>query len=97
MFKLMFKHLWEHQLLSKTILNIKKWGNNLGVRLPARITAEAGLHEDQRVELRVENELVIISPVPKEKHSLAQRLKRFDPKRHGGETMATDQIGAEEW
>ena len=83
--------------MSKTILNIKKWGNNLGVRLPARITTEAGLHEDQQVELRVENGLVIISPVPKEKLSLEQRLKRFDPKLHGGETMATGQIGAEEW
>ncbi len=83
--------------LTKTVLNIKKWGNNLGVRLPAKIATEAGLHEDQQVELRVENELVIISPVPTVKLSLEQRLKRFDPKRHGGEAMVTDQIGAEVW
>ena len=83
--------------MTRTILNIKKWGNNLGVRLPIRIITEAGLHENQQVELRVENELVIISPVPKEKLSLEQRLKSFDTKRHGGEAMVTDQIGSEVW
>ena len=78
--------------MAKTVLNIKKWGNNLGVRLPARITTEAGLHENQQVELRVENEVVIISPVPEEKLSLEQRLKRFDLKRHGGEAIVTGRI-----
>lgn len=35
--------------MTSTVLNIKHWGNNLGVRLPAAIASAAHLHADQRV------------------------------------------------
>lgn len=80
-----------------TVLSIKKWGNNLGVRLPAKVATEAKLHIDQQVEIRVEKGSVIISPVSNENLTLEQRLKQFDPDRHGGEAMASKHIGAEKW
>ncbi len=84
--------------MSSTVLDIKHWGNNLGVRLPAAIARAAHLHADQRVSITVEGERVIITPIRDEVPTLEQRLARFDPERHGGEAMATDDtLGAEQW
>lgn len=84
--------------MPSTVLDIKHWGNNLGVRLPAAIAQAAHLHADQRVCITVEGERVIITPIHDEPLTLAQRLARFDPERHGGEAMATGEaLGAEKW
>jgi antitoxin MazE len=37
--------------MTEAILDIKKWGNNLGVRLPAAVARAAQLHVDQRVHI----------------------------------------------
>ncbi len=37
--------------MTEVILDIKAWGNNLGVRLPASIAREAHLIVDRRVRL----------------------------------------------
>lgn len=78
-------------------LDIKQWGNNLGVRLPAAVARAAHLHADQRVRVSVENDRVVITPVTDAPLSLEQRLACFDPVRHGGELMASQAIGAERW
>jgi len=83
--------------MTEAVLDIKKWGNSLGVRLPAAIARAARLHIDQRVHLSVEEGAIIIRPEQDPGLSLDQRLLRFDPARHGGETMQTPAIGAEKW
>ena len=75
--------------MSEAILDIKHWGNNLGVRLPAVVAREARLHADQRVRVSVEDGRVIITPVSGTSPTLAQRLACFDPARHGGEVMSS--------
>lgn len=81
--------------MAETILNIKHWGNNLGVRLPAAIARAARLHADQRVRVSVESGCVIIAPADDREPSLDERLARFDPDRHGGEVMIAPTVGAE--
>jgi antitoxin MazE len=82
----------------EAVLDIKRWGNNLGVRLPAAVAREARLHVDQRVRVSVEGGQVIITPVDDSLLSLEERLAAFDRERHGGEQMGTTQaIGAERW
>ncbi|MDO9046752.1 MAG: AbrB/MazE/SpoVT family DNA-binding domain-containing protein [Methylobacter sp.] len=84
--------------MTEVMLDIKRWGNNLGVRLPAAIAREADLHAHQRVKLSVIDGQIIISPVADEPLTLEQRLAQFDPERHGGEVMQTVQnLGAEQW
>ena len=84
--------------MTDVTLDIKRWGNNLGVRLPAAIVREADLHTDQRVRITVVDKQVIITPITDEDLSLQQRLENFDPARHSGEVMAVDQrLGAEKW
>ena len=75
----------------EAILDIKQWGNNLGVRLPAAIAREAHLHVDQRVRISVENDQVIIRAIDDDSPTLEQRLACFDPERHGGEVMTTSE------
>lgn len=92
----MFKH--RELIMSEVLLDIKKWGNSLGMRLPSAVTKEAHLHLDQKVRLNVEHGKVIISPVENKFITLEQRLSLFDPEIHGKEEMQTDEfIGAEKW
>lgn len=83
--------------MTEAILDIKHWGNNLGVRLPAAVAREAHLHADQRVRITVEGGRVVITPLSDAPLTLEQRLARFDPDRHGGEAMAVEPVGAERW
>jgi len=83
--------------MSKVVLDIKRWGNNPGVRLPAAVAREAHLHVDQRVSISVKGRQVVITPVNDPELTLEQRLDRFDPTRHGGEVMACKAVGSERW
>lgn len=81
----------------EAVVGIKKWGNNLGVRLPANVAKAAHLAVDQMVRVTVDDGNVTISPVDGLEMTLEQRLALFDPARHGGEEMATAPVGAEKW
>ncbi len=83
--------------MTEAVLDIKQWGNSLGVRLPAAVARDAHLRVDQRVRISVEGGQVVITPVVDAGLTLEQRLARFDPVRHGGEVMASKNIGAERW
>lgn len=84
--------------MAEAILNLKHWGNNLGVRLPAAIARAAQLHVDQCVRITIEGDRVVITPVREVELTLEERLARFDPARHGGEVMPADErLGAERW
>lgn len=83
--------------MTQAILSIKHWGNNLGVRLPQAVARAANLHADQQVRVSVEAGRVVIEPVPSDVLTLEERLKRFDPQRHGGEVMGVTPVGAEKW
>jgi antitoxin MazE len=80
----------------ETFLDIKQWGNNLGVRLPRAVATAAHLHCDQRVKIAVEKGRVIITPVT-ETPTLAEMIASFDPTRHGAEVMVTKPVGVEVW
>jgi len=84
--------------MAEAVLDIKQWGNSLGVRLPAAVAKAAHLHVDQRVRISVEGDQVIISPLDDAQPTLEQRVAAYDPKRHGGEQMTTTEVlGAEHW
>ncbi len=84
--------------MSEAVLDIKQWGNNLGVRLPAAVAREAHLHVHQRVRVSVEGNQVVIKPFEDSRLTLEQRVAAYDVKRHGGEQMTTTEaVGAEKW
>ncbi len=83
--------------MTESVLSLKKWGNSMGVRLPAAVAREARLQIDQRVRVTVEDRAVVIRPIRDAELTLEQRLERFDPERHGGEVMPTQAVGVEQW
>ena len=83
--------------MSEAVLDIKPWGNNLGVRIPTAVARAAKLRANQRVKLTVEEGRVIITPQDDKPLSLQDRLALFDPAVHGGEAMVAAPIGIEAW
>ena len=82
---------------AEAVVGIKKWGNNLGVRLPGNVAKAAQLSAEQMVRVVVSDAGITITPVEGHALTLEQRLGLFDPARHGGEAMATEPLGAEKW
>lgn len=94
---LMFIHKWSLSV-DTVSLNIKQWGNSLGIRLPAAIAKAVGLKVDQCVEIAVKGQAVIITPCKEKPLTLEDRLARFDPHKHSTEEMVSDKPrGAEKW
>lgn len=81
---------------AKAELKIQNWGNNLAVRIPSAVARAARLVSGQEVTVEVIDGNIVVKPqgrVPR--LSLAQKLKAFDPKLHGGEVMADAPAGRE--
>ncbi|MDH4393035.1 MAG: AbrB/MazE/SpoVT family DNA-binding domain-containing protein [Aquabacterium sp.] len=83
--------------MGEAILEIKAWGNSLGVRIPSAVARAARLGVNQSVKLTVEDGRVIITPQAPQQMTLEERLKLYDPALHGGEAMATGRQGAEKF
>lgn len=81
--------------MSVAVLEIKHWGNSLGVRIPSAVARAARLKASQPVKLTVEDGRVIITPQSPKPMTLTERLERYDPALHGGELMVAAPIGAE--
>ena len=84
--------------MTEVVLGIKRWGNSLGLCLPAAIAREAHLQVNQRVRVAIEAGQVVVTPVAAAPLTLAQRLTSFDPTKRGGEAMTSGPaLGAERW
>lgn len=76
---------------------IQKWGNSLAVRIPATIARSAHFHLGTPVELAVKEGGIVVRSTGERKLTLKERLDIFDPKKHGGEVMASGRIGLEKF
>jgi antitoxin MazE len=76
-------------------LTLQQWGNSLAVRIPAAVARSARFAVGQPVEVSAQDAGVLVKAVGKPKLTLAQKLMAFEPAQHGGEAMATGQIGNE--
>jgi antitoxin MazE len=43
-------------------IQLSKWGNSLGIRIPKDVAMKLGLSENSRVDLSVEGDRIMISP-----------------------------------
>lgn len=65
---------------------LKKWGNSIGVRLPAHILKEVRWTENQPVEVAANKGSVVIRPLKGRRHTLAALLHNITPaNRHEAE------------
>jgi len=59
-------------------VQVSRWGNSLGLRIPKDIAARAGLREGARVEIETEGGRIIIAPA-QPRYVLAELLKGITP------------------
>ncbi len=78
---------------------LKKWGNSLALRVPARLLAELDLSENSIVDLRVEDGRLIIAPVQRRKwkYSLEELLAGVSEENIHPETHRGSPAGEEMW
>ncbi len=57
--------------------SIQKWGNSQAVRLPKHILEQAGLNENDKVEISVQDGKLMIIPVKRHK-KLAERIAEYE-------------------
>ena len=76
-------------------LTVQQWGNSLAVRIPANIARQAHFEIGTPVEVELQEVGIAVKPIGQRKLTLKERLKHFDPKKHGGEAMMTKPIGRE--
>lgn len=74
---------------------VQQWGNGLAVRLTAKIAKAAHLAVGQPVKVEVVKDGVLLRPAGKPRLSLAQKIKLFDPAKHGAEVMVDAPVGRE--
>jgi len=74
---------------------VQEWGNGLAVRLTAPVARAAHLTRGVPITVEVVEGGIFLRVAGKPKLSLAQKLKSFDPAKHGGEVMAAGRLGAE--
>ena len=60
------------------IRKISTWGNSLGIRLPQAVLEELGLNDGAIVNIIVENNKIVLSPI-KEAYDLKELLKNVTP------------------
>lgn len=56
---------------------IQKWGNSHAIRLPKGILEIAALQENDQVEIKTENDCIIIKRVGKRHRTLEERLAGY--------------------
>ncbi len=49
--------------MTSAVLTLKRWGDGLGVRLPAAVVRTADLHAAQRISITSEGGSIFISPL----------------------------------
>jgi len=80
----------------KTEQTVQDWGNGLGVRITATVAKAAKFARGLPVTVEVVQEGILVRPVAsRPKLTLAQKLKAFDPKVHGGEVVPHHRVGSE--
>jgi len=59
-------------------VQVARWGNSLGVRIPKHIAERAGLREGDRVEIEAETDRIVITRA-RPRYQLADLLKGMTP------------------
>ena len=55
-------------------LRVMKWGNSLALRIPAAFARQTGVGSGSEVELELDGDRLVITPIPGQSYSLAELL-----------------------
>ena len=74
---------------------IKAWGNGLGMRITSGLARAAHIQSGTPVVVEVVDEGLLVRVVGKPKRTLEDRLRVYDPQKHGGQFIEDGLIGVE--
>jgi len=78
-------------------LKLQKWGNSIGIRIPANILKDLKLKKDDTVIIDKDDDKIIISIPKKECLSLADRFKQYHGENLAKEFEWDEPVGREIW
>jgi len=76
---------------------IKKWGNSLALRIPKTFALSAKLKQDELVDLSIDKEKIVITPIGDKEYSLGELLKGISESNLHGEIDTGAPVGKEIW
>jgi len=79
------------------ITKILKWGNSLSIRLPIIFTRELKLKENSHIDIKVDKDKIIISPVKIEKYDLEDLVSKISETNIHREVETGGPQGKEVW
>jgi len=76
---------------------IKKWGNSLALRIPKSFALNANLRQDELVDISIDKEKIIITPIGEKEYSLDELLECVSEDNLHGEFDTGVLVGKEIW
>ncbi len=76
---------------------IKKWGNSLALRIPKSFALNANLRQNELVDISIDKEKIIITPISKKEYSLDDLLEGVSEDNLHGEFDTGVPLGKEIW
>jgi antitoxin MazE len=76
---------------------IKKWGNSLALRIPKSFALNANLRQDELVDISMDKERIIITPIGEKEYSLDELLAGVSEDNLHGEFDTGVPVGKEIW
>jgi len=74
---------------------IKKWGNSLAVRIPKLLALDANLKQNVWVDLSIEKNSIVITPISEKEYLLEKLLKGVSKNNLHGEFDTGASVGKE--
>ena len=79
------------------VTKIVKWGNSLGLRIPKAFAKELGIEPDRAVDIRVENDCLVVRPRPRPTYTLDEMVSKVTTDNRHDEVDPGSPIGREPW
>jgi antitoxin MazE len=76
---------------------VQRWGNSLALRIPRAYASETRISEGSKVELTLKSGSLVIRPISRERHSLADLLKRVTSSNRHKSISTGAPAGQEVW
>jgi len=76
---------------------IKKWGNSLALRIPKSFALDANLRQNELVDLSIDKEKIIITPIGGKEYSLDELLESVSESNLHDEFDTGAPVGKEIW
>ena len=76
---------------------LQKWGNSVGLRIPSNILKSLNLKKDDVVELKQDEDKIIISISKRKKISLKEEFEKYTGKNLAKEFDWDEPVGREIW